>query len=329
MAECRLPGLALRLAQAPILAGATPAMAQPLVSQSVLAREEAVRFALQNNPNIMTVRQQHGYAAAAAWVIAKTYPFNPIYTGYPPRPQQWTDQRGHHQQDLHRGLHLPGAGASPPEHLPPRGCGRGREPDRLGNHAAGDRPVRRGDSHRLQLSPLPPKKAGIPPGRKPQAQRASVRATAAQRRGRQSQAARPGAAACRPGKRIPRLYQLLLKNALGGASARLVCTAPGHARRFVRRVRRSWSSGTMPADPALAHKSWRWRSGPICRLAGPPSAGREQFRKNAVRPIATATRRLGRSIRMTIRVSKRLALSFLPAARCSDPNVARSSIEPT
>ena len=43
--------------------------------------DAAVRQALLNNPGLMTVRQQHGYGEAAL-VIAKTYPFNPVYTGY-------------------------------------------------------------------------------------------------------------------------------------------------------------------------------------------------------------------------------------------------------
>ena len=43
-----------------------------------LTAERAVQEALQHNPLLMTIRQQHGIAAAGV-VIAKTYPFNPIY----------------------------------------------------------------------------------------------------------------------------------------------------------------------------------------------------------------------------------------------------------
>src|SRR5437870_9368245 len=46
----------------------------------VLTREEAVRWALQHNPELATIRQQHGIAAAAV-VIAETYPFNPAWEG--------------------------------------------------------------------------------------------------------------------------------------------------------------------------------------------------------------------------------------------------------
>ena len=42
--------------------------------------DASVQFALRNNPQLMALRQQHGIAAAGV-VIAKTYPFNPIYQG--------------------------------------------------------------------------------------------------------------------------------------------------------------------------------------------------------------------------------------------------------
>ena len=48
---------------------------------SLLSREEAVRQALANNSHLTTVRKQHGYAEAAL-IIARTYPYNPVYTGY-------------------------------------------------------------------------------------------------------------------------------------------------------------------------------------------------------------------------------------------------------
>jgi cobalt-zinc-cadmium efflux system outer membrane protein len=50
--------------------------AEPLPEN--LTREAAVRWALENNPELATLRQQHGIAAAAV-VIAETYPFNPIW----------------------------------------------------------------------------------------------------------------------------------------------------------------------------------------------------------------------------------------------------------
>jgi cobalt-zinc-cadmium efflux system outer membrane protein len=57
------------------LATAT-ACADPL--PEVLTREAAVGWALKNNPELATLRQQHGIAAAAV-VIAETYPFNPVW----------------------------------------------------------------------------------------------------------------------------------------------------------------------------------------------------------------------------------------------------------
>jgi outer membrane protein TolC len=62
--------LNLALAQSPC-ADSPPSLPQPLT----LVR--AVSFALQNNPELMAIRQQHGIAAAGV-VIARTYPFNPV-----------------------------------------------------------------------------------------------------------------------------------------------------------------------------------------------------------------------------------------------------------
>jgi len=45
-----------------------------------LSRDSAVRWALQHNPELMALRQQHGIAAAGV-VIANTYPFNPVWEG--------------------------------------------------------------------------------------------------------------------------------------------------------------------------------------------------------------------------------------------------------
>jgi cobalt-zinc-cadmium efflux system outer membrane protein len=44
-----------------------------------LQLEDAVSMALQTNPELAALRQQHGIAAAAV-VIARTYPFNPVWT---------------------------------------------------------------------------------------------------------------------------------------------------------------------------------------------------------------------------------------------------------
>jgi hypothetical protein len=52
------------------------ARADPL--PEVLTREAAMRWDLQNNPELAALRQQHGISAAAV-VIAETYPFNPIW----------------------------------------------------------------------------------------------------------------------------------------------------------------------------------------------------------------------------------------------------------
>src|SRR5207237_3326619 len=40
---------------------------------------DALRWALQYHPELAVARQQHGIAAAAV-VIARTYPFNPVWT---------------------------------------------------------------------------------------------------------------------------------------------------------------------------------------------------------------------------------------------------------
>src|SRR5262249_21682960 len=52
----------------------------PLTAQTAVpavSRETAVRWALENNPELAAVRQQRGVAAAGV-VIARTYPFNPV-----------------------------------------------------------------------------------------------------------------------------------------------------------------------------------------------------------------------------------------------------------
>ncbi len=56
-----------------------PAWGQP--PAEALTRESAVHQALVQNPYLATIRKQSGYAEAAL-IVAKTYPFNPVYTGY-------------------------------------------------------------------------------------------------------------------------------------------------------------------------------------------------------------------------------------------------------
>src|SRR5438105_450743 len=43
----------------------------------IFTPDEAVRFALENNPFLQAVRQQRGFAQGGV-VIARTYPYNPI-----------------------------------------------------------------------------------------------------------------------------------------------------------------------------------------------------------------------------------------------------------
>jgi outer membrane protein TolC len=66
---------------------AAPQNPQPTRS---LTLDSSVEFALENNPQLMALRQQHGIAAAGV-VIAKTYPFNPIYQGSYQHAQGPTD----------------------------------------------------------------------------------------------------------------------------------------------------------------------------------------------------------------------------------------------
>jgi cobalt-zinc-cadmium efflux system outer membrane protein len=57
---------------------APPAPAEPPVK--TLTLDEAVRYALENNPELAAVREQRGIAEAGV-VIARTYPFNPVWEG--------------------------------------------------------------------------------------------------------------------------------------------------------------------------------------------------------------------------------------------------------
>jgi cobalt-zinc-cadmium efflux system outer membrane protein len=66
------------IATAPGLAGQPPA--GPDLVPQVLSIDDAVRWALENNPELAALRQQHGIAAAGV-VIAQTYPFNPVWEG--------------------------------------------------------------------------------------------------------------------------------------------------------------------------------------------------------------------------------------------------------
>jgi outer membrane protein TolC len=61
------------IAQAGAAPPASPAPALPVVTM-----DQAVLWALQHNPDLAALRQQHGIAAAGI-VIANTYPFNPIW----------------------------------------------------------------------------------------------------------------------------------------------------------------------------------------------------------------------------------------------------------
>jgi outer membrane protein, heavy metal efflux system len=59
----------------------TPAPAElptPVLAPAPLALDAAIRLALQQNPEIAALRQQHGIAAAGV-VVARAYPFNPVW----------------------------------------------------------------------------------------------------------------------------------------------------------------------------------------------------------------------------------------------------------
>jgi outer membrane protein TolC len=64
----------------PVLACAGPPPTAPAPLPLEWTLDAAVLWALQHNPELAATRQQHGIAAAAI-VIARTYPFNPIYEG--------------------------------------------------------------------------------------------------------------------------------------------------------------------------------------------------------------------------------------------------------
>jgi outer membrane protein TolC len=54
-----------------------PPPSQPPSTHPVLTLDAAVAWALQRNPELAAIRERHGIAAAAV-VIARTYPFNPV-----------------------------------------------------------------------------------------------------------------------------------------------------------------------------------------------------------------------------------------------------------
>jgi outer membrane protein TolC len=54
--------------------------AETLPTTRLLTLEDSVHYALEHNPQLAALREEHGIAAAGV-VIAKTYPFNPIYQG--------------------------------------------------------------------------------------------------------------------------------------------------------------------------------------------------------------------------------------------------------
>jgi outer membrane protein TolC len=56
-----------------------PEIKEPTLPEK-LPMDAAVSWALQNNPELAAIRQQHGIAAAAV-LIAETYPFNPVWEG--------------------------------------------------------------------------------------------------------------------------------------------------------------------------------------------------------------------------------------------------------
>lgn len=62
-------------------ARSNPPLASDEAVPAVMTVDDAVRWALQHNPQLAAVRQQHGIAAAGV-VIARTYPFNPVWQSY-------------------------------------------------------------------------------------------------------------------------------------------------------------------------------------------------------------------------------------------------------
>src|SRR5262245_7317144 len=79
-------GWAMSLALAWVVILSMPIFADPPQPKSnesdprLLTLQSAIVYALENNPQLAAIRQLRGIAAAAV-VIAETYPFNPIWEG--------------------------------------------------------------------------------------------------------------------------------------------------------------------------------------------------------------------------------------------------------
>src|SRR5207249_7285285 len=71
---CRVGSAFVGLAAAQVPAHLPPVLDPP--RPPALTLQDAMAWGLQNNPELAAVRQQHGVAAAAV-VIARTYPHNP------------------------------------------------------------------------------------------------------------------------------------------------------------------------------------------------------------------------------------------------------------
>jgi cobalt-zinc-cadmium efflux system outer membrane protein len=82
--RCLLVGLTALsgIGMSTVTASAEPPIPPAGGLPDALKLDEAVRWSLQNNPELAAFRQQHGIAAAAV-VIARTYPFNPVWTNKP------------------------------------------------------------------------------------------------------------------------------------------------------------------------------------------------------------------------------------------------------
>ena len=97
-----------------LTASALPAWAQPQTLPKaspgqVLTLEQSVAWALQNNPELAVYRQQRGIAQAGV-VIARTYPFNPVWgsavMGVSPPPGENVTNRVFNQHTLAQELEL-------------------------------------------------------------------------------------------------------------------------------------------------------------------------------------------------------------------------------
>src|ERR1700704_3804646 len=71
--------VAFVLPNCPVVAEPAP-QSENVQESRLLSIEASVQYTLANNPQLAALREQHGLAAAGV-VVAKTYPFNPIYQG--------------------------------------------------------------------------------------------------------------------------------------------------------------------------------------------------------------------------------------------------------